>query len=126
TPKIRVIAATDPTARLAVAAGETLLRLLAQQRGRRRQGETAFTDAGKSMNEPSVREAIPAAQPFDGRRLLPWKKTGSLGHQATCAWRDAASMREMRRSTRSMGSAVTAVISRSASSTLKRWGSRAA
>lgn len=74
--QVGMVAAGEPRAGGAVAAGQPVFRRFAQQAGRRRDGEIKLADAGQPMHQPGMRKAVAIAQPGAGRVHLPGVKLG--------------------------------------------------
>src|SRR3546814_1434075 len=109
-----MIAADQPQAGRAMAAGQAMVGRLAQQAACGGQGKLAFAYARQAMDQPGVRKALALRQPISGKVALPGQKLGKIAHKATCCSRP--SCLPLSRSTMLKASATTSVSGRAARS----------
>src|SRR3546814_6418537 len=79
-----MIAADQPQAGRAMAAGQAMVGRLAQQAACGGQGKLAFAYARQAMDQPGVRKALALRQPISGKVALPGQKLGKIAHKAPC------------------------------------------
>ncbi len=89
--QVGVVAAGEPGTGGAMAAGQAVLRRLAQQAGGGGIGEVELADAGQAVHQPGVGEALAVAQPGPRRLHLPGQELGRAHGRAATSWRRPAS-----------------------------------